>query len=323
MPIIPKPGVSLDGGRVVTSAARAANSSTGGLLGNVAGRLGVDLGQKDVGGTPSRLGTDGLSPAGRIGGPKAKAGPVSHWGTLNGHYIARLFCLNKDFVEVPTEGEVLAPITDANIEYALNWQSPFENSGPESKAPALMALLQTGQIATIAEALQRALPSDSAFGKMASDAAEKTKRWARELEGRTGITKLNSRQVFSGMPPVKITMTMHFRALDDARSQVEEPWRRLLEWALPQDLAKDGILAEIIGGDEGFIKSLFPSKAPAMVGMTYGRETYAPLVIESIGKPLDGPVTVQGYPAFKTVPITLATLTALDRADVAKIYAGR
>ena len=40
------------------------------------------------------------------------------------------------------------------------------------------------------------------LGKLGGDVAKRTATWAKELEGRTGITKLNSRQVFSGMPPI-------------------------------------------------------------------------------------------------------------------------
>jgi hypothetical protein len=45
----------------------------------------------------------------------------------------------------------------------------------------------------------------------------------RNAAGRTGITKLNSTQIFSGMPPVKFSFTAHFRALTDPQSEVRDP----------------------------------------------------------------------------------------------------
>lgn len=253
---------------------------------------------------------------------------LSQWGRLSDKLIARIFPCDADGKEITTiadglfiQNDVRGPITEANFECSLNWQSPFENAGPESKAPALMAMLQTGQIATVANALQAVLPSDGAIGSVLQGTAEKTAQYAKDLQGRTGITKLNSRQVFSGMPPLKITMVLHFRAMTDPQSEVVEPYKRLLEWALPQKLAADGVLAEVVrNGSEDFIKALFPSLAPQMVGFTYANERYSPMVIESIGNPIDGPKSVDGLPLYRAVQISLATLTALDRNDVAAIF---
>ena len=60
---------------------------------------------------------------------------------------------------------------------------------------------------------------------------------------------------------------------------------------------------------------LAPSKAPAEIAMTYKGKTYAPLVIESIGQPINSPVDCSGRFVELLVPMTLCTLTALDRED--------
>lgn len=266
---------------------------------------------------------------GRIGGlTSAVLQPndgLSQWGNLSRNLIARIYPCDSSGKEILSElgatTDIRGPITDAQFEASLNWQSPFENSGPESKAPALMSMLQTGQLATLANALQAVVPSDSAMGKMVAGAAEKTAGYAKELEGRTGITKLNSRQVFSGMPPIKLTMILHLRALTDPATEVVAPYQRLLEWALPQQLAKDGVLAEVIkSGSDDFIKALFPSLAPQMIGFAYGNNRYSPMVIESIGNTIDGPMGPTGLPLYRAVQVTLATLTALDKNDVAGIF---
>ena len=320
MPIIPSfepPNL----GRIVTSATKSADIASGGLLGQAAKLAGIDIGIGPMG-QDSRIGQTGtLSKTGER--PTATSSLAPQWGGLNENLLARLFVMNFDGSVNEAEGEVIGPITETQFEATMNWQSPFENTGPESKAPALMALLQTGQIATIANMLQAVLPTGSMLGDFASEAAQKTESWAKELTGRTGITKLNSRQVFAGMPPIKLNVTMHFRALDNPVAQVEEPYKKLLSWALPQYLAPDGLIGQLITGSDGFIKAMFPSKAPLMVGVRYGRNRFSPMVIESIGNPMDGPITEQGIPVYRAVNLTLATLTALDRGDVAKIFGGR
>ena len=74
----------------------------------------------------------------------------SLWDGLSTHLIASFFEVAKigddawgrtDKTDPKT---VLAPLTEANMEVALNWQSPFEQAGPESKAPALMAITHHG-----------------------------------------------------------------------------------------------------------------------------------------------------------------------------------
>ncbi|HEY0662788.1 MAG TPA: hypothetical protein VGD21_15875, partial [Lysobacter sp.] len=140
--------------------------------------------------------------------------------------------------------------------------------------------------------------------------------------GRTGITKLNSTQVFSGMPPVKLSMTLHFRALIDPVSEVRAPLAQLKEWALPQVLANDGFIANAVknGNKEGLVETVFPSVVPQIIGMQYGDMTLQPLVIESISEPITAPRSSDGAIIALSVQVTLATLTALDRRDVQRIY---
>lgn len=247
---------------------------------------------------------------------------VSAWGGLSRHLIASIYPVDHAGVALATDDvvsviPVRGAVSDVAFDASFNWQSPFENVGPESKAPALMALIQSGQLGVVANALQQVLPKD-ASGTQSLLAQAQTA--AKELEGRTGITKLNSRQVFSGMPPVKITMTLHLRAVTDAVSEVVDPYQRLLEWAFPRELAENGVFTQLLTTSNGLIKSLFPSSAPTLVGFTFGNNRYGPMVIESVGNPLDGPMDRNGRPIYRAVQVTLATLTALDKYDVAKIF---
>jgi len=49
--------------------------------------------------------------------------------------------------------------------------------------------------------------------------------------------------------------------------------------------------------------------------MKYKGRTYSPLVIESIGMPMNSPVDSNGRYVEMIVPMTLCTLTAMDRKD--------
>ncbi len=313
---------SFTSGNVISGAVRSINAETGGLLQQASERFGIAQGVPGVDGAVGQV-------LGKIAGFGGGVSPQKkQWGNLNTKLLARIYPLDNKFKEVfDTAGgaiDLLAPLTETQLEIQLNWQSPFENSGPESKAPTLMAMLQTGQLSTVANSIQALLPK-SDLGKLGSDVAKRTASWAQDLQGRTGITKLNSRQVFSGMPPIRITGLLHFRAMSNALSELMVPYQRLLSWALPQKLAQAGVLNEIISetasGQNEFIKAMFPSKSPTMVGFTYGNNRYAPMVIESMGHPLDGPMDSNGIPIYRSVQITLATLTALDRNDVPNIFA--
>ena len=207
---------------------------------------------------------------------------------------------------------VKAPLTDASMEIALNWQSPFEQAGPESKAPALMAMLQSGALQPFVNALTGGTPADGS-------AQQKSNEFLSQFEGRTGITKLNSTQVFTGMPPVKIQVTALFRAWRDSLSEVEAPFDKLIEWALPIELSEDGSMLaraiEAAKGQKAAIDALMPSKSPTRIALQYKGRTFSPLVIESIGMPLNSPIDSNGRFVELAVPMTLCTLTALDRKD--------
>lgn len=346
MPIIPKIGGTGDG--LIRGAVSTASGNLGQQVKGVAAREAGALRSGSALGQVGRvvdLRTGGLLTSGRelLGIARGGAGETGslegtaqsrrdqplnsstlpQWGHLSPHLFARIFPCDSKGAEIMGErGEssaILAPATEVQFESTLNWQSPFENSGPESKAPTVMALLQTGQIATVANSLQAVLP-DGVVGDFAKDLAGKTERWAKSLEGRTGITKLNSRQVFSGMPPIRITFQLHLRAVNDAEAEVMALYQKLLMWAWPQKLAENGIVSEVLTSDEGIIRAMFPSLAPQMVGFKYGNNRYMPMVIESVGNQLDGPMDREGRPIYRSVALTLATLTALDTNDVPKIF---
>jgi hypothetical protein len=239
----------------------------------------------------------------------------SDWSGLSEHLIAKFYevSMREDGSAAMIDGpQVHCPLLETNLEAQLNWQSPFENNSPETKLPAVTAMLQSGVLQPFFNQIAQNL------GDMGMDKAAEIVRGAiptvQNFEGRTGITKLNSTQVFTGMPPVKFQTTALFRALKDAKREVEDPIDHLMQWALPKLLAKDGMVMSLLQGKR-LIDVPMPSKAPSLLALQYKGRTYAPLVVESIGQPLHSPITWQGHFASMQVPMTLCTLTAWDRND--------
>ncbi|NKJ45841.1 hypothetical protein CIC12_03600 [Burkholderia sp. SG-MS1] len=256
----------------------------------------------------------------------------SEWTGLNTLLLAKFYPLKRtsggwnqstdvrtistaDNFTVDDGYEVWCPATDGQSEMSLNWHSPFEGTGAESKAPTISSMLQSGSLSPFVQATGEKAGATSAADSISAALAS--------AEGRSGITKLNSTQVFQGMPPVKLSMTLHFRALIDPVSEVKAPISMLKQWAVPQYLATDGVMANAVanGSKQSIVETVFPSMAPQIIGMRYGDMTYEPLVIESISDPITGPRSSDGVLISCSVSVTLATLAAIDRRDIQRIYA--
>lgn len=278
--------------------------------------------------------TLGLSPTYGVTAPASAPAPKSakvlssDWTGLNPNLLARIVPVKRDpqgsgWVQsmdvralTPTYSiddgfEVHGPITDGNSEISQNWNSPFEGAGAESKAPTLSALLQSGTADVDVSAFLATLGGNAAITSA-----------LQSVQGRTGITKLNSTQVFSGMPPVKVSFTMHFRAMKDPQSEVTAPLIQLKQWSVPQLLASDGFIAGALttGTSTSILEKIFPSVSPQIVSFAYGDLTYSPMVIENISDPITAPRDSSGALVSVSVQITMATLTAIDGRDIKALY---
>lgn len=266
------------------------------------------------------------------------------WLGLSAHLLAHLWPCNENGVPTPNEMAVIGPISDHNLDLTFNWQSPFENAGPESKFPAMMAMVQSGQLATLGvtietaiETLQQKVKTEIAEPQRVQLAADMMKnvvksvqKTAEGMAGRTGITKLNSRQVFSGMPPAKINFTLHFRTLHDPARDIVAPYKRLLSWALPVKLSQRSVLNSAIAGASqagglgaaasAVLDAMFPSTAPTFVMLTYAGQSWGPMVIEHFSHPLDSELDRNGQPLRRAVQLSLGSLTAIDRSDITSIF---
>lgn len=244
----------------------------------------------------------------------------SDWGGLSPHLIASFYAVKKEAApdgrsfywrRDTTQPEVRAPLTEASAEATLNWQSPFENIGPDQKFGTLGALLQSGGFTSLLQALKQR------FGGDVFDAAIQT---SKDMEGRSSFTKLNSTQVFNGMPPLRINVTAHFRAWSDARREVRDPMNQLMAWALPQQIAEDGLVVRATAGDG---LNPYPSMIPQLLAMSYAGMLFQPIVIETIPYPLSGPRDGNGHLTHASLTMNLASLAALDRRDWGDVVAGQ
>lgn len=235
----------------------------------------------------------------------------SDWGGLSPHLLAAFFpvvrSVSEDGKSViwsrdPNGIEVKAPITEANLEIGLNWTSPFENTGPDQKFSSFSALLQGGYFTELLTSLGV---------RLGSDAVKSLGEKAQGLEGRTNFSRLNSAQSFTGMPPLKLPLTAHFRAMKDARSEVRNPIDQLVRWALPQKLANDGPVGEAAKGNEWF----YQSRVPQVIGLKYADILLMPLVIENVTLPVSGQRTSDGTLAYAAVNLQLSSLAAFDAND--------
>lgn len=240
---------------------------------------------------------------------RSKLGASPLMDGLNPYLIAQIYEVDHKGTAVLSSNKmIMATFTeDVNLEATFNWQSPFESAGPESKAPALMSMLQSGALQSLAESI-------------GGVAKEKMQGSIDAARGRTGITKLNSTQVFSGMPPVRIQANLLLRAWKNPELEVEQPLDTLMSWALPKQLAAEGtLLSNAIdyakGSEKTLIETAMPSLAPTLIALTYKGRTYSPLVIETIGIPLGSPIDASGRFVELVIPITFATLTAIDASD--------
>jgi hypothetical protein len=207
---------------------------------------------------------------------------------------------------------VFAPLSQAVLELAVNWQSPFEGAGIESSFPGLAQMAQAGMFQGIIKAVGDKWGADTSGAETS----------AMQLVGRTGVTKLNSTQVFSGMQPAKLQLTAMFKAFRDPKTEVEDPIKMLQMWALPQKLAPDGVLASAVGDWQG-MQSLMPSLVPKIIGIEYKNRVFYPFVIESISDPLDSPTDEFGNRIHASLQMSICSLTAYDRDDWAATYKTR
>lgn len=247
----------------------------------------------------------------------------SDWSGLSRHLVASFFPVERKTHPTTKSSywqrqagsvEVQVPLTDGTIDHSVTWTSPFENMGVDQKLGTASAMLQSGGFDAILMLFKEWLGNTPAAGA-ANSAADQVS----SLEGRSGVTKLNSTQVFTGLPPTKISVTAHFRALADPKAEVHDPVDQLVKWALPQELAPDGLVGQAVKNGN---VSPYPSRIPQLIGMSYAGMLLMPLVIEAVPYSITVPRARGGAMLSQQMTLTLATLTSIDAADWSTAMAG-
>ena len=102
---------------------------------------------------------------------------------------------------------VRAKLISDDFNQSINWENSLNGDNEDSKVPLLSSILQSG----LAESY-----TDTNF-----------------LIGRTSINVLETLQVFKGLEPQEINLTVEFVAFDNALREVEAPLLTLLKMSLP------------------------------------------------------------------------------------------
>lgn len=193
------------------------------------------------------------------------------------------------------------------------YSTPFENSNPEHRLPTLMGQIQAGEWINTLDAVASAIPL---VGKLSP---EKRKELG-VLTGRSNLTKVNSVQVFTSTASIHLPMTLLFETWADAKTEVEDQISLLEQWALPEELSEQSIIANVV--ENPSLESLFPSLVPPYVAVYYGGKRYAPMLIQSVSAPIVAPMDRDANRLILQVPVTFISRTAWDKEDIKKLYSG-
>lgn len=252
--------------------------------------------------------------------------PWMHKG-LNQRLIAKIRPVSEDNVEGgqgkqtfnPIEGYpiIAALFEDGEFTVEAQYSTPFETSNPEGRMPTMMGMLQSGELPASMYSyfnLDSETADDSAVKGVVGDAADKLLG----LKDKSTFTKINSRQVYTSSSSVRISGTLVFQAWVDAASEVERALNVLQQYASPRKLSDASLVVGMLSeGADG----MFPSTIPSLVQFQYAGKTYKPMFIESLSAPITAPMNKNGDRIAIKVQITLLSLTAWDKYDIANLRA--
>ena len=246
------------------------------------------------------------------------------WGYVSKHKFAEfnLCTMERDaetkepiFSYDLSQPTIRAFLTDGDISFESQWQTPFENSNPELKMPMLMAGLQTGQTVASVGAVGGAV-----LGEISStlvSALQPVAEFAKSVEGKTNLNKVNTTQVFLSTASVHLNLSVFFIALKDARAEVENKLMYLQSWSLPAQLSQGTVLTDL--ADQG-IDGLFSGLIPPYISVTTHGKTYMPFILQSVSAPIVAPIDKEGNRLSLSVNLSLISRAAWDAQDVRNLY---
>lgn len=260
---------------------------------------------------------------------KIKKAEYSRWGDINKNLLAQIYVVDK-FGNKQGDFVVEAAITEGNLELASQYSSPFD-ANPDVRLPTLMGMIQSGEAVSAIGGIASSLTQkDGILGAAINGLADLSNKSGltegvkkigsaiQSLEGKTNLTKINSIQIFNSTQPARLSITLFFRAWENAKTEVEAPLSLLEQWALPVYIADKTILEGV--AKEGILAGLFPSTAPPMIAINYAGRTYLPFLIESISSPLVVERDSDLNRLVATVTLSLVSRAAWDAGDIRKLY---
>jgi hypothetical protein len=266
--------------------------------------------------------------------PELPTPDMVQWGGVSDLLIGKIFLCDKDGNRLDGSPVVSASVPSADMSFSSQFQTPFQNSSPESRLPTLMGMAQSGQLMTsLGNVVGNTSQNISALGQVAQVGLELAKAGSEalgldklaqgvgaafvELEGRSNFTKVNSTQIYVSTESVEINVTLFFMALANAKTEVEDQIRLLSEWSVAKSLSTQGLLESFTA--DGY-KGLFPSEIPPYVSFAYSGKTYTPMFITNVSAPLVAPIDKDGNRLSLQVNVTLLSRQAWDAQDIRKLY---
>ncbi|WOE40044.1 hypothetical protein [Acinetobacter chinensis] len=212
--------------------------------------------------------------------------------------------------------EVWAFLTDGDKTLESQWQTPFENSNPELKMPMMMGGLQTGQTLIAMGTIGENIIGETAFNATKSTFSA-VSDFMKSVEGKTNLNKVNTTQVFLSTASVRLSLSVFFIALRNAKTEVENKIMQLEAWSLPQELSSNTTLTEI--SDKG-AEGLFSGIIPPFISLETHGKSYAPFVIESVSAPIVTPIDADGNRLNVAVNLNILSRAAWDARDLKRHY---
>lgn len=236
------------------------------------------------------------------------------WGAINPMLFARISLCDKSGTAIAGSPVVTGVAIDADMMIESQYNSPFENSNPESRLPTLMGTLQAGDwVNTVDKVL-----GNVGLGSGQSGLSEETSAKLNQLEGRSNFTKMNSTQIYVSSSPVRLNLVVFFQAWASALHEVEHHLATLQQWALPAKLSQESIVGNL--AEDISLTSLFPSEVPPFVSFSYAKKRYSPLLIENVSAPLIMPLDSDGNRIVVEATITLVSRQAWDKSNIKQLY---
>jgi hypothetical protein len=141
----------------------------------------------------------------------------------------------------------------SSISNTSNWVNKFEDTNIDNQLSSTTALLQAGEYADKWKSLEK-------------------------FKGRTLITKASTTQIWAGVAPQSISLTLEFRAFRNAQLEVERPIQELMRIFSPK------LIKNQLQNTETLIKDLWDSNGSAEISKTALGYTPNPISVSILQK---------------------------------------